>query len=284
MFPESFEYHAPASLKETVALLAQHGEDAKIVTGGMSLIPMMKLRLAQPKHLIDLRRIGELKGITESGGKFAIGARTTYWELESSASLAAKCPLLAKAAAAVGDVQVRNRGTIGGALVHNDPAGDLPAALIALDAEITLMGKSERRIAIKDFLVDSLTTAIKPDEVLTRITVPATGKSASYQKMAQQASGFALVGVACALEISGGKCVSARIGVTGVSPKAFRASAVEKALAGKALDAASIAAAAEKVAADAKDPLGDPLNASPEYRLHLAKVYTRRAIEAAAKA
>jgi carbon-monoxide dehydrogenase medium subunit len=284
MYPESFEYHAPASLKEAVALLAQHGDDAKIVTGGMSLIPMMKLRLAQPKHLIDLRQIEELKGISEAGGKFTIGARTTYWELESSAALMAKCPLVALAAAAVGDVQVRNRGTIGGCLVHNDPAADLPAALLALDAELTLLGKSERKISAKDFLVDSLTTAIKPDEVLVKITVPSTSKSASYQKMAQQASGFALVGVACALEISGGKCTSARIGVTGVSPKAFRASSVEKALAGKALDAASIAAAAERIVADAKDPIGDPLNASPEYRLHLAQVYTRRAIEAAAKA
>jgi carbon-monoxide dehydrogenase medium subunit len=283
MFAESFEYHAPASLKEAVALLGQYGEDAKIVTGGMSLIPMMKLRLAMPKHLIDLKKIGEMKGIAESGGKISIGARTTYWELESNATLQGKCPLLAKCAATVGDVQVRNRGTIGGSLVHNDPAADLPAALIALDAELTLIGKSERKLAIKDFLVDSLTTAIKPDEVLVRISVPATGKTVSYQKMAQQASGFALVGVAAVLDMSGGKCTAARIGVTGVSPKAFRAGSVEKALAGKALDAASIAAAAEKVGGDAKDPLGDPLNASPEYRLHLAKVYTRRAIEAAAK-
>ena len=254
------------------------------MTGGMSLIPMMKLRLAQPKHLIDLRQIGELKGVSEAGGKFTIGARTTYWELESSAALMSKCPLVALAAAAVGDVQVRNRGTIGGCLAHNDPSADLPAALIALDAEITLMGKAERKMSARDFLVDSLTTAIKPDEVIVKITVPTTAKSASYQKMAQQASGFALVGVACALDISGGKCASARIGVTGVSSKAFRATAVEKALAGKSLDAATIAAAAEKIAADAKDPLGDPLNASPEYRLHLAQVYTRRAIEAAAKA
>ena len=284
MYPESFEYHAPASLKEAVALLGQYGDDAKIVTGGMSLIPMMKLRLAMPKHLIDLNKIKELKGVAESGGKITIGACTTYWELESNATLLAKCPLLARAAAAVGDVQVRNRGTIGGSLVHNDPAADLPAALIALDAEITLMGKAERKMSARDFLVDSLTTAIKPDEVIAKITVPSTSKSASYQKMAQQASGFALVGVACALEISGGKCASARIGVTGVSSKAFRATAVEKALMGKSLDAASIAAAAERIVADAKDPLGDPLNASPEYRLHLAQVYTRRAIEAAAKA
>ena len=283
MYPESFEYHAPASLKEAVALLGQYGDDAKIVTGGMSLIPMMKLRLAQPKHLIDLKKVGELKGITESGGKITIGARTTYWELESNAMLQSKCPLVAAAAASVGDVQVRNRGTIGGSLVHNDPAADLPAALIALDAELTLMGKNERKVALKDFLVDSLTTSIKPNEVLVKITVPVTGKTASYRKMAQQASGFALVGVAVALEVSNGKCSAARIGVTGVSPKAFRASSVEKALAGKALDAATIASAAEKIAADAKDPLSDPLNASSEYRLHLAKVFTRRAIEAAAK-
>lgn len=283
MYAESFEYHAPASLKEAVALLGQFGDDAKVVTGGMSLIPMMKLRLARPKHLIDLKRIGELKGVSEAGGKVTIGARTTYWELESDKTIAAKCPLLAKAAAAVGDVQVRNRGTLGGALAHNDPAADLPAALIALDAEITLMGKGERTVPIKEFLVDSLTTSIKPDEVLVRVTVPVTGNTVSYAKMAQQASGFALVGVAVVLDLSGGKCKSARIGVTGVAPKAFRAAAVEAALKDKALDAASIAAAAEKISADVKDPIGDPLNASPEYRLHLAKVYVRRALEAAAK-
>jgi len=284
MYAESFEYHAPASLKEAVTLLGQYGEDAKIVTGGMSLIPMMKLRLAAPKHLVDLKNIAELKGIAEVGGKVTIGARTTYWELESDRTIAAKCPLLAMAAASVGDVQVRNRGTIGGALAHNDPSADLPAALVALDAEITLIGKSERTVPIKEFLVDSLTTSIKPGEVLAAITVPATGKKVSYAKMAQQASGFALVGVAAIVEVAGGKCKSVRIGVTGVSPKAFRAASVEAALTGKALDAAAIAAAAEKIAADARDPLGDPLNASPEYRLHLAKVYTRRALEAAAKA
>ncbi|MCH8883584.1 MAG: xanthine dehydrogenase family protein subunit M [SAR324 cluster bacterium] len=281
MYAESFEYHAPASLQEAVTLLGQYGDDAKIVTGGMSLIPIMKLRLAAPKHLIDLRKVGELKGISESGGNLTIGAGTTYYELESSKTVLDKCPLLAQTAAAVGDVQVRNRGTLGGSVVHNDPSADLPAALVALDAQLTLQGKSQRTVAIKDFLVDSLTTAIEPDEILVRITVIATGRNTCYAKMAQQASGFAVVGVAVALEMNGANCTGARVGVTGVSPTAFRAGAVERALAGKALDDGAIAAAAEQVAGDAKDPLGDPLNASPEYRLHLAKVFTRRAIEGA---
>ncbi len=281
MYAESFEYHAPASLQEAVTLLGQYGDDAKIVTGGMSLIPIMKLRLAAPKHLIDLRKVGELKGISESSGNLTIGAGTTYYALESSKTVLDKCPLLAQTAAAVGDVQVRNRGTLGGSVVHNDPSADLPAALVALDAQLTLQGKSERTVAIKDFLVDSLTTAIEPDEILVRITVIATGRNTCYAKMAQQASGFAVVGVAVALEMNGANCTGARVGVTGVSPTAFRAGAVERALAGKALDDGAIAAAAEQVAGDAKDPLGDPLNASPEYRLHLAKVFTRRAIEGA---
>jgi aerobic carbon-monoxide dehydrogenase medium subunit len=281
MFPGKFEYHAPGSLAEATKLLGQYGDEAKVITGGMSLIPLMKLRLAAPAHLVDLRKLNELKGVKEAGGKLVIGARTTYDELSRDKTVLAKCPVLAQAAAAVGDVQVRNRGTIGGALVHADPAADLPAAALALDAEVTLQGKKQRTVKLADFITDSLVTAIEPDEVLVSVSVPATGKHAAYVKLAQQASGFALVGVAVVLEMDGKTCKSARIGVTGVSPKAFRAASVEKALAGKALDAASIKAAADKVAGDIKDPLEDPLNGSAAYRTAMAKVYTARAVQKA---
>ena len=282
MFPESFEYHAPGNLKEALGLLGQYGGDAKIVTGGMSLIPLMKLRLAAPKHLIDLRKISGFGGVSEAGGKIVIGAGTTHYGLESSSLLKSKCPLVAQTAAEIGDMQVRNRGTIGGSLVHADPGADLPAAMIALDAEMTLSGKSERTVAAKDFFVDTLTSAIKPDEILTKITVPATGKNTTYLKFPHPASGFAVVGIAVCLEMSGKSCKSAAIGITGVSGKAFRAAAVEQALAGKTLDAATIAEAAAQVTKDIKDPLDDPLSASAEYRINLAKVYTARAIQAAA--
>lgn len=282
MFPENFEYHAPGSLQEATQLLGRFGDDAKVITGGMSLIPLMKLRLSAPGHLVDLRKLDELRGVKESGGKIVIGARTTYDELASDKTIAAKAPLIAQAAAAVGDVQVRNRGTIGGALVHADPAADLPAAVLALDGEVTLQGKQQRTVKLSEFIEDSLMTTIAPDEILVSISVTPSGKHAAYEKLPQQASGFALVGVAVALEMNGGTCKSARIGVTGVCPKAFRASSVEQALAGKALDAASIKAAAEQVASDIKDPLEDPLNGSAAYRTHLAKVYTARALQKAA--
>ena len=281
MFPEKFEYHVPASLAEATGLLGKYGDDAKVLTGGMSLIPLMKLRLAAPAHLVDLRKLTELKGVKEAGGKLVIGARTTYDELSRDKTVLAKCPALAQAAAAVGDVQVRNRGTIGGSLVHADPAADLPAVALALDAELTLQGRQPRTVKIADFIVDSLVTAIEPEEVLVSISVPTTGKQAAYVKLAQQASGFALVGVAAVLEMSGKTCKSARIGVTGVCGKAFRAAAVEKALAGKALDAAGIRAAAEQLTKDIRHPLEDPLNGSAAYRTQVAKVYTARAIQAA---
>lgn len=281
MFAEKFEYHAPASLQEAASLLGQHGEDAKIVTGGMSLIPLMKLRLAAPSHLIDLRKLNDLKGVSESGGKIVIGARTTYSELAGNALLRSKCPLVCQAAAEVGDVQVRNRGTIGGSLVHADPAADLPAAAMALDAEISLGGRQSRTVKVADFIVDALSTSIAADEILVSVSVPATGPKTCYLKMAQHASGFALVGVAVVLDMEGNTCRSARIGVTGVSAKAFRAATVEQALAGKALDAGTIKAAAEQIAADIRDPLEDPLNGSAAYRAQLAKVYTARAVQGA---
>ena len=281
MYAEKFEYHAPGSLQEATQLLGQYGPDAKVITGGMSLIPLMKLRLAAPTHLVDLRKLDDLKGVRAEGGKIVIGARTTYDELAADKTLQSQCPLIAQAAAAVGDVQVRNRGTIGGALVHADPAADLPAAVLALDGEVTVQGKQQRTVKLADFIEDALMAAIEPDEILVSISVTPSGKHAAYAKLAQQASGFALVGVAAALELDGKTCKSARIGVTGVCGKAFRAASVEQALTGKALDEAGIKAAAEQVAADITDPLEDPLNGSVEYRTHLAKVYTARAVQKA---
>lgn len=282
MYAAPFEYHAPASVADAVKLLSQYGDDGKVITGGMSLIPLMKFRLAQPKHLIDLRKIAELKGIKEQGGRVVIGARTSHAELESNPVLRSKCPVIAQVAAHIGDQQVRNRGTIGGSLMHADPGADLPAAMLALDAELTLQGKSTRTVKAADFFQDALATSAKPDEILVSISVPTTGNTTCYMKLAQQASGFALVGVAAVLEMSGTTCKGARIGVTGVCGKAFRAGAVEKALAGKALDAKTIQAAAAEVAKDIKHPLSDPLNGSAEYRTQMAVVYTARAIMGAA--
>ncbi|HKI98040.1 MAG TPA: xanthine dehydrogenase family protein subunit M [bacterium] len=281
MFAEKFEYHVPGSLAEATQLLSQYGDEAKVITGGMSLIPLMKLRLAMPSHLVDLRKLADLKGVRESGGKLVIGAGMTYDEVSRDKTVLAKCPVLAQAAAVVGDVQVRNRGTIGGALVHADPAADVPAAAIALEAEVTLQGKQQRTVKVSDFIVDSLLTSIEPDEVLVSITVPVTGRHTAYAKLPQQASGYPLVGVAAVLEMDGKTCKRARIGVTGLCGKAFRAASVEEALAGKTLDAASIKAAADALASDITDPLEDPLNGSVEYRAHVAKVYTGRALQQA---
>jgi aerobic carbon-monoxide dehydrogenase medium subunit len=283
MYAAAFEYHTPATVQEAVALLGKFGDDGKVVTGGMSLIPLMKFRLARPAQLIDLRKIADLKGIKEAGGKLTIGARTTHAELESSAVLMAKCPLIAKVASHVGDQQVRNRGTIGGSLVHADPAADLPAAMVALEAEMTLQGKASRTVKAKDFFVDALTSAIKPDEILVSITVPVTTGKTAYEKLAQQASGFALVGAAVLLDMNGTTCTSARVGMTGICATAFRASSVEAALAGKTLDAKTIQAAADQVVKDIKHPLEDPLNGSGEYRTSAAKAIVARAIEHALK-
>ncbi len=281
MFPAQFDYHTPATLQEAVQLLGKFGDDGKVVTGGMSLIPLMKFRLARPAHLVDLRKIADLKGIKESGGKIVIGARTTHAELESNAVLKAKCPVIAQTAAHVGDQQVRNRGTIGGSLVHADPGADLPAAMIALEAELTLQGKASRTVKAKDFFVDALMSAAKPDEILVSISVPTTSTKTAYVKLAQQASGFALVGVAVVLDMKGSTVSSARIGVTGICGKAFRASSVEAALAGKALDAKTIQSAADMVTKDIKNPLDDVLNGMADYRTAAAKAIVARAIQQA---
>lgn len=284
MIPAQFDYHAPATLDEAVRLLQEHSLEAKLLAGGHSLIPAMKLRLAMPQMLIDLGRIKDLSYISEEGDQIRIGAMTTHYQIETSDRLREICPLMPETAAQIGDVQVRNKGTIGGSLAHSDPAADWPAVILALDAEMVVVGAGgERVIKAADFFVDLLTTALDPGEILReiRINAPQGRTGQAYLKMAQPASGFAVVGVAVNLvRDQAGSCKSAAIGVTGVASKAYRASAVEGALVGSALDGQAIAAASAK-AADGVDANGD-IYASDNYRRHLAQIYTRRAIEAAA--
>jgi carbon-monoxide dehydrogenase medium subunit len=285
MIAAKFEYHRPTSLNDALSLLSSHGDDAKLLAGGHSLIPVMKFRLAQPKHLVDISRIRDLRYIREDGGAIVIGAMATHHDIEASELLKKKLPMLPEAASVIGDVQVRNKGTFGGALAHADPAADWPASVLALEAEITARGPGgTRTIKAADFFVGMLQSALQPNEILTEARIPIpTGKTGmAYEKFAQKASGFAIAGAAVVLTTDGkGNCLHARIGVTGISAKAYRAEPVERALEGKRLDAATITEAASH-AADGQDPLGD-IHASAEFRAHLAKVNTKRAIARAAK-
>jgi len=284
MIPASFDYIAAKSLEEAVALLAKHKDDAKLLAGGHSLLPAMKLRLMQPKVLIDIGRIKDLSYIREEGGQIRIGAMTTHFQVETSDVLRRACPLLPETATNLGDIQVRNKGTIGGSIAHADPAADWPAAILALDAEIVAVGaKGDRVVKAADFFVDMLTTSLQPGEVLREIRItPTKGKVGQcYVKVRQPASGFALVGIAVSLVLDGaGKCQSVGIGVTGVSAKPYRAGKVEAALKGNTLDTKTLAAAAAHVA-DGVD-INSDLFASSEYRKHLAAIYTKRALETAA--
>jgi carbon-monoxide dehydrogenase medium subunit len=283
MIPANFDYIAAKSLDEALSLLAKHKDDAKILAGGHSLLPAMKLRLMQPKVLIDIGKIKDLSYIKEEGGQIRIGAMTTHFQIETSAVLQRVCPLLPETATHLGDMQVRNKGTIGGSVAHADPAADWPAAVIALGAEIVAVGpKGERAIKADDFFVDMLTTALQPGELVKeiRFAAPKGKVGQAYMKVRHPASGFAVVGIAVTLTADGGKCSSIGVGVTGVSPKPYRAKGVEAGLKGNALDAKTFAAAAAH-AADGVDTNTD-LYATGDYRKHLAEIYTRRALEAAA--
>jgi carbon-monoxide dehydrogenase medium subunit len=284
MIPAPFDYTVPATLDEALSQLAERTDDAKILAGGHSLIPAMKLRLAQPALLIDIGRIKDLSYIREEDGQIRIGAMTTHYQLEASARLREICPLLPECAASIGDVQVRNKGTIGGSLAHADPAADWPAAIIALQAEMmAVSAQGERAIAASDFFVDMLTTALQPNEILReiRLAIPPERAGQAYMKVPQPASGFAVVGVAVHLTLGDdGHCQSANVGITGVAAKAYRAVGVENALVGSTLDEQAVAAASSH-AVDGIEANAD-LYASAEYRRHLAQVYTRRAIETAA--
>lgn len=284
MIPASFDYIAAKSLDEALTLLAKHKDDAKLLAGGHSLLPAMKLRLAQPKVLIDIGRIKDLAYIREEGGQIKIGATTTHFQIETSDLLHRVCPLLPETATHLGDMQVRNKGTIGGSLAHADPAADWPAAVIALDAEIVAAGgKGERVIKAGSFFVEMLTTALQPNEVLKeiRFATPKGRTGQSYMKFRHPASGFAVVGVAVSLTLDGsGKCQSAGVGVAGVAPKPYRAAAVEAALKGQTPDAKTLTAAAAHATEGINDAISEVF-ASGEYRKHLAEVYTRRALETA---
>jgi carbon-monoxide dehydrogenase medium subunit len=287
MIPASFEYHAPKTLDEALRLVERHGDEAKLLAGGHSLLPLMKLRLAAPRYVIDIGHLRGMSYIREESGQIAIGALTTHAEIEQSALLASTCPMLPETAAQIGDVQVRNRGTIGGSLAHADPGADYPAAILALDAEIIAANTSgTRTIPARDFFVDMLTTQLHPGEILTQIRIaprkPLSGTA--YEKLHQPASGFAIVGVAASILLAkGGKTIEqAAIGITGLAPKAFRAEAVERALAGKAATDKVIEEASRN-AGQGVEPLSD-LHASGEYRREMARVFTRRAIARAIEA
>jgi len=284
MIPSEFDYIKAGSVKEALGLLQQHGDDAKVLAGGHSLVPMLKLRLANPAFLVDISGISELKGITSGGDKVTIGALTTHNDIEQSAELKSSFPILAEAATLIGDPMVRNRGTFGGSLAHADPAGDWPAVALALGAQMHITGlDGERTVAADDFFIDILTSDIQPGELLTSIDLPVAGGKVgmSYQKFSHPASGYAVVGVAAIVTVDGsGNCASARVAVTGAGAKATRLNSVEDALIGKALSEENVAAAAA-TAGGGIDYLGD-IYASEEYREHLVKVFAKRAVLAAA--
>ena len=286
MYPAAFEYHAPTSVRDALGLLGQFKDDAKILAGGHSLIPMMKLRLAQPKHLVDLRKVPGLSGIREDQGALAIGAMTTHWTVESSALVKSKAPVLCEVAGIIGDPAVRNLGTVGGSLAHADPAADWPAIMIALGAEFVCEGaKGRRTVKVDDWFQGLMSTAVKDDEILVEVRVPALAKGmgSAYLKFPHPASRFAIVGVAAVVTMDGGgTCSKASIGVTGAGTKAVRAKGVEAGLTGKNLAGAGAIEAAAQKAAEGVDVQAD-LQGSVEYKAHLCRVFARRAVEAASK-
>ena len=283
MYPAAFSYSAPSSLDDALALLAEHGDEAKLLAGGHSLLPLMKLRFAQPSHLVDLRRVAALSGITRTADALTIGAMTTHDAIAMSADVRSAVPMLADAAAHIGDQQVRNRGTIGGSIAHADPAADLPAVMLAAEAEMTIVGRSGSRVIAADkFFVGLLDTALAADEVLTQIRLPlsASRVGSAYAKCPHPASRYALVGVAAVIGLGANGAVAvARIGVTGMGPRAIRASAAERLLVGNAPDEAHLRAAAAAVSA-AVDPHAD-LQGDVAYKRQLALVYSERALSAA---
>ncbi|MGB8647266.1 MAG: xanthine dehydrogenase family protein subunit M [Anaerolineae bacterium] len=280
MYPGKFDYYVATSVPEAIQLLGQH-HDAKLLAGGHSLLPLIKLRLANPAVLIDIGRVPELHGIHQQGNVITIGALTTHNDIEMSALLKSHCPILPEAAALIGDMQVRNRGTIGGSLSHADPAADLPAVMLALGAELVVAGpQGTRTIRADDFFQGLFTTALGADEVLTEVRVPVLekGSASAYVKYPHPASRYAVVGVAAVGSVAGGNAQNMRVGVTGASDHAYRAAGVEAALNGQPFTAENVAAAAAH-AADRMMMLGD-LAASDTYRAHLAQVYAGRALNA----
>ena len=283
MIPSRFEYFCPTSLQEALPLLSEYQDEAKVLAGGQSLISLLKLRLVNPKFLVDIGHIDGLSYIREErDGKIALGAMTTYAEIRESRLLQKQCPLLPQTAAVVGDVQVRNRGTLGGGIAHADPAGDVPAAILALRADLKAVGpKGERWIKAEDFFLGMYATALSPDEILTEIRVPVLkDQKSAYLKMARRPSDFAIVGVAVCLKVGQDRtCEEITIGVTGVTDKPYRAEVVEAKLKGYKLNPTIIEAAAAAITQDVD--ISGNIHASPEFRAHLARVYLSRAIKGA---
>lgn len=280
MIPAAFDYVRPSSVAEAVSAIGAAGEDGKILAGGQSLIPVLRLRLAYPSTIVDVGRIEELRGVRDDGDAIVIGAMTTHQDVLHDPLVAQHAPLIAQATQTVADPQVRHRGTFGGALAHADPAGDLGAVALALDCEFVAAGPGgERRIAARDFFADYLTTALAPDEVLTQVRVPKLGAgwSSHYEKFNRVAQAWSIVGVAALVRRDNGSIAEARIGLTNMGSTPVRASAVESALAGA--DVSSVAAAAQH-AADGTNPPSD-LSGQADYRQHLARVLTKRAVLAA---
>jgi aerobic carbon-monoxide dehydrogenase medium subunit len=279
VIPPDFDYTAPDSLEGAMRALAEGGEDAKLLAGGHSLLPLMKLRLAAPTLLVDLRKVPGLRGVQREDGSFRVGAMTRHADLQVNSELG----VVADAASLIADQQVRNRGTIGGSLAHGDPASDLPTVALALDASVTLAGPNgTREVPASELFIDYLTTAVGEGEILTEIRLPAMdGWGHGYEKFNRRSEDWAMVGVVALVKRAGdGSCEDVRIGLTHMGSTPLRATAAEQALRGQGLDAQGIARAAEQ-AAEGTDPPGD-LNATPDYKRHLARVLTRRALEQAA--
>jgi aerobic carbon-monoxide dehydrogenase medium subunit len=283
VIPAAFDYKAPTSVDEALQLLAEGGDDAKIIAGGQSLLPVMKLRLAAPELLIDLAKIDSLKGIRDDGDAIVIGAMTPYFEVVGDPLVAEHASLIARCVETVADPQVRHRGTIGGACAHADPASDLPAPMLALDAEFVIAGPGgQRRVAAADFFQDLFTTALGDDEILIEVRVPKyTGWGSAYEKFVRVAQQWAIAGVAATVRTEGGTIAEARLGLTNMGSTPVRARAAEQALAGVAVEPDAVAGALAGIA-DGTAPPTD-LNGDPEYRRHLASILGRRAVLAAAR-
>jgi carbon-monoxide dehydrogenase medium subunit len=283
MIPAKFDYVRPGSLGDAISALADGGEEAKVIAGGQSLLPLLRLRLVYPELLVDLGGLDELVGITDDGGHLVIGARTTHYQLIHDPLIAEHCGLLAQAARMVADPAVRHRGTFGGSLAHADPAGDLPAVALALEAKFIVQGpEGEREIAAPDFFVDYLTSALEPREILTAIRVPKLGPDWGYryEKFHRTAQAWATVGVAALVRRANGTVAEARIGLTNMGSVPKRATTAEQAAAGADATRDALQAAAAS-AAEGTQPPGD-LHGAPDYRRHLARVLTGRALFAAA--
>jgi len=283
MIPAQFDYVRAGSVEEAVAALAQHGDEAKVLAGGQSLIPLLRLRLAYPEVVVDVGRVAEMRGVRDDGDHIVIGAMTTHHDVIRNDLVNAHCGLVVAATKTVADPAVRHRGTFGGALSHADPAGDLPAVVLALDGEFVVAGSGGRRtVAASDFFVDYLQTALAPDEVLVEVRLPKLGDGWGfhYEKFQRVVQAWAIVGVAAAVHRSNGSISEARIGLTNMGSTPLRATATEQALAGADLSAIADAAGH---AADGTSPSSD-LNGAADYRQHLARVLTRRAVAAAAGA